>query len=141
MDTADLKGRTGTGTGKSVDGLIGSVRAINANIEKTISQLARNSHVLRATLAMVETKGTIETIEVRDGCMATTLEGATCGIRGDDDNLQGWSVEGGDQELLTIRITDREKTFTEGVMRELVSDTESSTNFGKWKGTVVAEKF
>jgi hypothetical protein len=97
--------------------------------------------ILGSAAAMVEAERTAESIEIGDGSVTTTLESATGGVRGDNDDLQSGGVEGGNEEFITIKITHREESFATGIVGKFISDAQAGPQLIRRKGLIVMEQF
>jgi hypothetical protein len=71
--------------------------------------------------------------------MTTALEGTTSRVGRNDDNLQGGSVEGGNEQLITVKVTDRKEAFATGIVCKFISNTQASPKFIGRKRLIVAE--
>jgi hypothetical protein len=97
--------------------------------------------ILGSAAAMVEAERTAESIEIGDGSVTTTLEGATGRVRGNNDDLQRGSVESGNEEFISIKITRREESFATGIVGKFISDAQAGPKLIRRKGLIVTEQF
>jgi hypothetical protein len=89
---------------------------------------------------MVEAERKTESVEIGNGCMTAALEGTTGRVWRNNDDLEGRSVEGGNEELIAINISSREETFAAGVVGKFISNTQASPKLMRGERLVMTKK-
>jgi hypothetical protein len=117
-----LESRLRSGTGDLVKGISRRAGALNGNVEKSVTKMQGEYNILGATAAMVEAERATEAIEVGNGSMTTALESTTGRIGRNNDDLESGSVEGGDEEFITINVTGWEESSATGIVGKFISN-------------------
>jgi hypothetical protein len=134
-----MESRLRLGMGDLLKGIGGRAWALNSNVEEAIPKMQRENNILGTTTAVVQAKRTTKSIEVGNGSMTTALEGATSRVGRNNDNLQGGSVEGGNEQLSTVKVTDRKEAFATGVVGKFISNAQAGAKLIGRKRLIVVE--